>query len=44
MKTELSRLELENDLLFETLKEVNRCFNKMGQRMFVVGATSRDII
>ena len=43
MKDSLSKNELENELLYETLKSLHKCVAGMGLNLYVVGATARDI-
>lgn len=44
MKNSISKKELENDLLYDTLKALNKCITGMGLNVYVVGATARDLI
>jgi len=44
MKNSLSKKELENDALYETLKALSDCVSKIGLKLYVVGATARDIV
>lgn len=44
MKTEISKAELGNDLLFDTLKALHETFSSMGLLLYVVGASARDIM
>lgn len=44
MKNSISKIELENDLLYDTLQALNKCFTSMDLNLYVVGATARDLI
>lgn len=44
MKNNLSKKELENDALYETLKTLSDCVSKIELKLYVVGATARDIM
>ena len=44
MKNSISKIELENDLLYDTLQALNKCFTSMNLDLYVVGATARDMI
>ena len=44
MKNGLSKEELENDALYETLKALSDCTSSIGLKLYVVGATARDIM
>lgn len=44
MKLKLTKEELENDLLYETLEVLQKIFNDIGEDLYVVGATARDIM
>ena len=44
MKNSITKKELENDLLFDTLQALHNCVTKLGLDLYVVGATARDLI
>lgn len=44
MKYSISKIELENDLLFETLQALHYCFISMGLKTYVIWATARDLM
>lgn len=44
MRNSISKKELENDLLYDTLQALNMCFTSMNLNLYVVGATARDMI
>ncbi len=44
MKNSLSKEGLENDALYETLKTLSDCITSLGLKLYVVGATARDIM
>ena len=44
MENSLSKEGLENDALYETLKALSDCVSKIGLKLYVVGATARDIM
>ena len=44
MRNSISKKELENDLLYDTLQALNKCFTSMNLNLYVVGATARDMI
>lgn len=44
MKTSLTKEELKNDLLYNTLKALSRSLSQLGIPLYVVGATARDIM
>ena len=44
MKNSLNKEELENDALYETLKALSDCITRIGLKLYVVGATARDIM
>ena len=44
MKNSISKKELENDLLFDTLQALHNCVTKLGLNLYVVGATARDLM
>ncbi len=44
MKTEITKQELGNDLLFDTLLALHGTFSGMGLKLYVVGAAARDIM
>lgn len=44
MKKNISKEELENDLLYGTLQALHKCITGMGQKVFVIGATARDLM
>ena len=44
MKNSLSKEELENDALYVTLKALSGCVLSIGLKLYVVGATARDIV
>ena len=44
MRNSISKKELENDLLYDTLQALNKCFTSMNLDLYVVGATARDMI
>lgn len=43
MKTSLTKADLDNDLLFETLQSIHDILRQDGHELIVVGATARDI-
>ena len=44
MKNSITKKELENDLLFDTLQALHNCVTKLGLDLYVVGATARDLM
>ena len=44
MKSSISKKDLENDPLFDTLQALHSCVTKLGLELYVVGATARDLI
>ena len=44
MSLNISSEKIDNPLLVELLRQLNRTFSKIGSDFFVIGATSRDII
>lgn len=44
MKISITKKELENDLLFDTLQALHNCVTKLGLDLYVVGATARDLM
>ena len=44
MRNSISKKELEHDLLYDTLQELNKWFTSMNLNLYVVGATARDMI
>ena len=43
MEYNISKNELRNDLLAETLHELSICYTELGAEVYVVGAAARDI-
>ena len=43
MKNSITKIELENDLLYGTLQVLHNCVSGMGLNLYVVGATARDL-
>ena len=44
MKSSISKKELENDALYDTLKALSDCITGLGLKLYVVGATGRDLM
>ena len=44
MKNSLSKEGLENDALYETLKALSDSITSIGLKLYVVGATARDLM
>ena len=44
MKSSISKKELENDALYDTLKALSDCVTSLGLKLYVVGATARDLM
>ena len=44
MSLNISSEKIDNPLLVELLRQLNRTFSKIGSEFFVIGATARDII
>ena len=44
MKSSISKKELENDALYDTLKALSYCVSSLGLKLYVVGATARDLM
>ncbi|BCS84684.1 MULTISPECIES: hypothetical protein [Prevotella] len=44
MKSSISKKELENDALYDTLKAISDCVTGLGLKLYVVGATARDLM
>ena len=43
MKTEISKRELGNDLLYDTLSALYKTLSRLHLPLYIVGATARDI-
>ena len=44
MKNSMSKKDLENDALYDTLKALSYCVSSLGLKLYVVGATARDLM
>ncbi len=44
MKNSMSKKDLENDALYNTLKALSDCVSSLGLKLYVVGATARDLM
>ena len=44
MKNSMSKKDLENDALYDTLKALSDCVSSLGLKLYVVGATARDLM
>ena len=44
MKSSISKKELENDALYDTLKALSDCVTSLRLKLYVVGATARDLM
>ena len=43
MRYEISKNDLQNDLLVETLQALAACYEQIGAEVYVVGAAARDL-
>ena len=44
MKNSISKKDLKNDPLYDTLKALSDCVSSLGLKLYVVGATARDLM
>ena len=44
MKNSISKKDLKNDPLYDTLKALSYCVSSLGLKLYVVGATARDLM